>query len=67
MQTQTKPHLRTIIVPRDKAIQTFTEIEETLRSDPTLHCPPSLAAILAAEMDGRVWNFVTGKFEPEDA
>ena len=59
--------LTTIITTRAHAIKVYREILETLTSDPSLHCPPSLAAIFAAEMEDKVWNFETGKFEDEDA
>ena len=58
--------LTTIITTRSHAIKVYQEILETLTSDPSLHRPPSLAAIFAAEMESKVWNFKTGRFEEED-
>ena len=59
--------LRTIITTDIHAVKVFNEIFETLTDNPSLHCPPSLAAVFAAELEGDVWNFKTGKFEAEDA
>ena len=58
--------LTTIITTRSHAIKVYQEIQETLTSDPSLHCPPSFAAIFAAELEDKVWNFKTGRFEEED-
>jgi len=59
--------LRTIITTDIHAVKVFNEIFETLTDNPSLHRPPSLFAIFAAEMEGKVWNFTTSKFEAEDA
>ena len=59
--------ITTIITTDVHAIQVYSEILETLTSNPSLCCPPSLAAVFAAEMEDKVWNFETGKFEDEDA
>ena len=59
--------LTTIITTRSHATKVYEEILETLTGDPSQHCPPSLAAVFAAEMEDKVWNFKTGKFEDEDA
>ena len=59
--------IRTIITTDVHAIQVYSEILETLTSNPSLCCPPSLAAVFAAELEGDVWNFKTGEFEAEDA
>ena len=57
----------TALIAAVHATKVYQEIKETLRDNPSLHCPPSLAAVFAAELEGDVWNFKTGEFEAEDA
>jgi hypothetical protein len=56
-----------VIVDQAQAQKVVLEVYEVLKSDPDAKMPPSLAALMDAELNGMVWNFETGEFEKENS
>lgn len=56
----------TVIADGNTMRRVVLEVAEVLTEDPATCRPPSLVELMVMELQGMIWNFETGAFEPED-